>query len=356
MNRRTLLQLAPAAAAAKLNGQLRPNALAALPAEAWRFGAPLPLPRAGLLAGAFRGRLVLAGGSDWQNNLQEKAVYQRCDLFDPRTNQWSAGPPLPAPRCDAACVTLGGAIYAMGGIVGPNAKQWKMEDSVLRFDGRVWREAPEAKLPAPTMYAIAVLADDRTHGQAVYLFGGLEKLGQLETARPRLWCWRPKAGKGWQELAPFPGKRRLACALVAHGKSLFLFGGVNQPKPAAESAALENLAEVWEYRLAENQWRQRQDLPVRRRAWSALSAGAEILLLGGYTTDFQKEVFRYQPGSGQTLPAGELPFPLADARFVTVGDTLWQSGGETAFKIRAPWTIGLGLRELRAVASAAGIR
>jgi N-acetylneuraminic acid mutarotase len=289
----------------------------------WRERAPMPVPRAGLIAGVFRGRMVMAGGSDWQG--EKKVLYARTDSFDPVTNQWHSGPDLPAPRCDAPTVVLQNGMYAFGGVVGG-----AMTASVLHYDGLKWREAPELALGAPTMYAMAAVSR-----QDVYLFGGLGKLTDLTTAGVRLRKWRSDKDKGWEEMAAFPGKSRVTAALVLVGSKLFLFGGAHQPV----GGVLENLNEVWSYDLSADRWNREKDLPVVMRAWSAVAMGNEVLLLGGYRETFESGVFVYDVKSGESRDAGKLPYPLADVRFLRMGKRLLNAGGETGFHIRAPWTL-----------------
>jgi N-acetylneuraminic acid mutarotase len=279
----------------------------------WRERAPLPLPRAGYAIGVVDQRMLFAGGSHWEAD--RKIVSRRSDFFDPVSNAWTPGPELPAARCDAPSVTSGGHVYIFGGVV-----DGKLTDSVLQYSKGAWLEPSSMKLPEPRMYALAASA-----GKSLYVFGGLSKMGDLSSATSTLWRWRD--GQGWQTLAAFPGSPRVIAALVAHHDQLYLFGGLSQSR---------NLREAWSYDPKTNAWKQLADLPVARRAWSAVSDGRNILLLGGYTDGFSDEIFLFDTKTAK--PFGHLAHPLADAKYVIVGDRLLTAGGESGIKIRAPWT------------------
>src|SRR3954470_18938990 len=143
----------------------------------WQARAPLAEPRAALLHANVGNRLLVAGGTQWKND--RKLWSTRCDFFDPLTNSWSAGPPLPMPRADSPVAEANGEFLFFGGTSDGNAL-----DDVLAFDGVRWRGRPEMRLPAPRSYAQAAAV-----GRRIYLFGGLEKAGDIATARRNVWMW-----------------------------------------------------------------------------------------------------------------------------------------------------------------------
>ncbi len=287
----------------------------------WQELSPMPVPRAGLIAAAWRGQLLLAGGSDWQND--KKVLHQRTDIFDLKKNRWRSAADLPAPRCDSATAVTSDGVYALGGVIAGS-----IVNSVLRFDGTSWRELPEAALPSPAQYPIAV-----AEGGSIYVLGGLTRLADITTATTHFRHYRP--GQGWRDLAPFPCRPRVTAGYCLHNRKLYLFGGCYQ----AEGKPLENLAEVWSYNFKSNTWSQHPNLPLARRAWSAVSSNKRVLLIGGYVDTFESAVFSCDPESGTLEPAGNLPHPLADVRFLKIGSRCINAGGETGFHIRGPWTL-----------------
>jgi hypothetical protein len=69
--------------------------------------ADMPTVRQGAASGVVDGRWVLAGGHQTESSTI---------AWDPATNTWSAGPPLPQPRAWLAGDSLGGALFALGGV------------------------------------------------------------------------------------------------------------------------------------------------------------------------------------------------------------------------------------------------
>ena len=286
----------------------------------WRERAPLPEPRAGYMAGTPGGRYVLAGGSFWKGDVKHWTA--RVDVFDPARNIWEPGPPLPEPRSDAACATLGGALYLFGG----GADGAVTADAYALREGH-WQALPGARLPEPRLYPVATVLDG-----AVYVSGGITRAGDYSTVTNTLWRWTP--GSAWEALPPLPSAPRTSHAATALGGKLYVFGGVT-----SRDGQLENLADAWAFDPAVRTWSALPPLPVARRAWSAVVAGDAILLLGGYTNSFSTDIWAFDPRTGATRRAGTLPHPLADIRVLAIGSALYTAGGETAPKIRGHWTL-----------------
>lgn len=79
--------------------------------------APLPVGRGGMGKAAFaNGRFYVIGGETLDGpGANRNGVYQRVDVYDPRTNQWTEGPPLPTARHGIFPLAAGGRIYVAGG-------------------------------------------------------------------------------------------------------------------------------------------------------------------------------------------------------------------------------------------------
>lgn len=285
----------------------------------WKERADLPAPRAGYVAGVWDSKLVIAGGTHWEGD--RKIWTDRTDLFDPATNIWSPGSPLPAPRSDCACATIGGMIYAFGGVVADAVSK-----DVVAFDGRSWKSFGE--IPVALMYAGTAVV-----GDTVYLLGGLTTFGELTSASTGLYCWQP--GGEWQPLAPFPGTPRAGAAVTAVDGKLYVFGGIHM---AESTRDLHNLGDAWSFDPSDNHWTPGPALPVRRRAWGAVEVDHGALILGGYTDAFSNEVFHFNPQTNQFTRMADLPHALADAKYFRIGQSVFTAGGESGIKIRGAWT------------------
>jgi N-acetylneuraminic acid mutarotase len=124
--------------------------------NAWTSLAPLPRTEGSPAAVVFDGRIYAIGGRSGA------ADFGDVDIYDPATDHWSAGPPID-PRGTAGAVVQCGAIYLFGGE--SQARHASLGD-VLRLsrDGAWEKRAP---MPTPRNFARAV-----TLGDAVYVVGG----------------------------------------------------------------------------------------------------------------------------------------------------------------------------------------
>ena len=86
--------------------------------------------RDGVRAVAWKGQLLVAGGSSGDKALNTVEVY------NPQTNKWTNHSSMRVARSYHALVTVGDAVYAIGG-------SWT--DSVECLSDGVWRDAPSMK-------------------------------------------------------------------------------------------------------------------------------------------------------------------------------------------------------------------
>jgi N-acetylneuraminic acid mutarotase len=137
--------------------------------DSWSTGAPMPTPREHLASCALDGKMIVVGG--WNNDVATNAVEQ----FDPSTGAWSSLPPLPAARGGLAAVEQGGRCHVIGG-----------EDWALPFPGTFHEHDGfdpstnrwENLAPMPTArhgLGLAVM------GQAIYAIGGGPSQGNSYT-------------------------------------------------------------------------------------------------------------------------------------------------------------------------------
>ncbi len=97
-------------------------------ADKWRETAPLPQPlddkvprgQGGLAAAALDGSIYAFGG-EWFGADGSAGVYPDAFSYNPKTDRWRREPSMARPRHGLGAVTLGAAIYAVGGATGPSA-------------------------------------------------------------------------------------------------------------------------------------------------------------------------------------------------------------------------------------------
>ena len=288
----------------------------------WTERAPLPLPRAGYMAGVVDNKYIIAGGSYWAGN--QKHWTDQVDIFDPRSNTWTKAAPLPEPRSDAAVVSFDNTLYLFGG--GANGS---IRRDALAFRNGKWTTLPRGELPEPRLYSVATVC----RGKA-YISGGLSKPNDYTTISNALWVWDLRSQQhGWKKLDPMPGPGLITHAIAEVNGKIYVLGGAK-----TGGADVVNVKTAFEFNPETEKWTQLPDLPVERRCWWGVEIDGNVLLVGGYTETYERDVFAYSPASHALAAQGQLPHGLCDAKFFWVGNSLIGTGGEAAPMVRGPWT------------------
>jgi N-acetylneuraminic acid mutarotase len=83
--------------------------------NSWTTGAPLPTARSGLAYTFYRNLVLVLGGELAPNTFVENEAY------DPKTRGWRTLAPMPADRHGTAAATTGGSVYIAAGSLKPGA-------------------------------------------------------------------------------------------------------------------------------------------------------------------------------------------------------------------------------------------
>ncbi len=170
------------------NGYVHPPATEVLDVGrgVWLQRSPIPTPRAGLVVGAVKGKLVAAGGYRWTGGpgnavdvfqklpytdaaLGTALVLPTVEVYDPVADTWSAGPALATGRHSAAVAVAGDRVYVLGGAdaagkVLAGVESWALGEPA-------WRAEP----PMPT--ARALCAAGVGADGLIAVMGGLDETG-----------------------------------------------------------------------------------------------------------------------------------------------------------------------------------
>jgi N-acetylneuraminic acid mutarotase len=291
----------------------------------WSERAPSSLPRAGCAAGAVGGKLLIAGGTFWQNG--QKYWSDRVESFDASTNRWESQPPLPQSRGDAASAVVGDALYVLGG-----GADGPAERSGFVFSAGNWKADTTITLPEPRRSSAAAVFDG-----TIYLIGGLAGTGsEFATATSSVWAAKP--GGGWRTCAPMPGLVRFNAAIGVMGDAIIVAGGCTP-----EKAGVRNLDEILRYDPRLDTWSDAGRLPFPVRGSCGLADDSRLLMIGGYTDKFLTCIQAVNVTTGQVTVVGELPCGLADTRFVRIGFSICGVTGENGIKMRFAGTIESGI-------------
>jgi N-acetylneuraminic acid mutarotase len=217
--------------------------------DVWKTVAPYPKLVHHTGAVACMGKLYVVGG----NGIR---IYPRSSMFvyDPSEDSWMKKADLPTARGALGVVSLDNHIYAVGGGINTRAVN--------------------------ILEAYDPVADEWITRGRIFVMGGYtgNRFNNL-TANE---AYDPKTDM-WEILAPLPYPVS-GLAIAAIGGSIFIFGG-------EQGWAVS--PEVHEYKIKENRWARRTDLPVARYALTATTVGDKIHVIGGsgylMGNDFRKD-------------------------------------------------------------------
>ncbi|MCA1811316.1 MAG: hypothetical protein LC623_04810, partial [Halobacteriales archaeon] len=131
----------------------------------WTAGAPMPNPRAGAGAAEVNGLIYIIGGRDCGTPYcgTPANAWNDLQIYNPVTNTWAIGPPMPTARMDVYSVThLGDLIYVAGGYDGVAELA-----TVEIFDTATSVWLPGVAMPTARSNAVAGVCEGH-----IYVIGG----------------------------------------------------------------------------------------------------------------------------------------------------------------------------------------
>ncbi len=266
-------------------------------APRWRALAAMPLEVQEIYAAEWNGRILTAGGLDGRED--GLFISDRSFLYDPGADVWSEAARLPAPRHHPMIVSVGGAVFALGGYGRTEAGDWTSMTEVWTLEGDGWREV--TRLPAPQAETVGLGHDGRVHligGRApkAAANGGWNDQGDIANHR----VFEVASGQ-WSERTPLPMARNSAAG-VAHDGALWVAGG-----RTVEGGGTGRLDR---YDPARDAWETRAPIPPSPTG-QQVGGGLALGVLGdGRLAAFGGEWFA--PGGGGVFAETWLYDPAAD--------------------------------------------
>ncbi len=153
-------------------------------ADRWTTLPNLPTQRNHLAVVAIERKVYVAGGRFGGGFNSEKTA--ALEIYDPATNRWTAGAPLPAPRGGVAGVSANGCVYVVGGEGNTNDPRGLFDQNEA-YDpqANAWNRLPP--MPTPTHGLVgAAFVDGR-----IYLPGGAVTQGGGSGSVIH-WVYRPR--------------------------------------------------------------------------------------------------------------------------------------------------------------------
>ncbi len=236
---------------------------------------------------------------------------------------WASVAPLGIARSHLSAATVGGEIYAIGGLV----PQQLQDGSVVveRYDlaSNTWRKAPD--LPAPTDHAATAASATQ-----IFVFGGT-------FASPSTRAYRFDVAAGmWTPIAPLPEPRAAAGAAFVGGR-VYLVGGFGTDR--------KELAAAYAYDPAADRYERIADLPTPREHLAVVAYRGAVCALGGHfgQADQTTVVECYDASSHRWSTLPPLLRRASDFAAVAIGDEIWAVGDDVQVFDGRVWSLGPAL-------------
>jgi N-acetylneuraminic acid mutarotase len=223
----------------------------------WRRLPDLPQGVNHTLAGAWRGKLYVAGGYGRRGRLRSGWVLDR--------GRWRALPALPYGLAAGGAAVVAGTLYLVGGVAGPSDRSF-LPKRALALDlthPRHWRFVPG---PVGREH----LGVTTVRG-SIYAIGG--RSAGYDTNSRLVQSWRPGSGR-WQTRGALP-QARGGTGAAAVGGTIVSAGG---------EAPSGTIARVFAYDVAGDAWRRLDDLPTPRHGLGVVAVGGRVFTIGGGRT------------------------------------------------------------------------
>ncbi|MFB6299484.1 MAG: Kelch repeat-containing protein [Halobacteriales archaeon] len=225
-------------------------------ADEWTDTAAPPKPINHTAAAVHDGRIHVFGG--YSGSFLGTPPLDAHWIYDPTTETWSNGPPLPTPRGALVAVTVDDRLVTIGGATADTTTS-----TVEIYHPTDERWTTGTAMPTAREHLSAGVIDG-----TVYVAGGREGLGQMYTTTE---AYDPAADT-WTTKAEMPTARAGIAGSTLDGW-LFVFGG--------EEISTQVFEEVEAYHPDHDRWYQVTPLPTPRWGLGVTTHGNRIYTVGG---------------------------------------------------------------------------
>lgn len=294
----------------------------------------LPAGRTDGVAAALGKTYLYVGGSD--GKAATDTVFVSHPVGTGNLDKWSAGPPLPAPRTDAASAVLGTTLYVIGGLDASGAPTSTVFSLTAGNDGTLgtWKTEDKLALPAP-----------RAGASAVALTDGIAVTGGTDGKGPTKDVWKSQqdtsgALQAWTAQSPLLEENTGGTAVLV-GSVIFVIGGENQsgvPVATVQQGLVGGPNATTKDPNVITAWRAsaQTNLPAARTGVSAFTANGGIYVQGGSDgTVPRPETWWATPDANGVIPAWQtlaqtnLGEGIEGAAAFTAGSYAFIVGGQT---------------------------
>ncbi len=241
--------------------------------DSWSSGTDMPTLRSGAIALTVGNAIYIVGGGFKQADGTFKFL-PTTELYFPETDTWEKGPDMLQPHDYPAGALLDNHIYIMGGhhpdavVAGPQTDPGFEFCERLNLESNQWEEI--APLPTPRFALDAVVIDNRivTMGGVAFTPEGFNNFDHTEVFDPATGQWSPG-----EITLPWTAAGAGACLTNGH---MFIFGGYSGDGISDYAAC---------YDIKQKQWHILPPMPHTLAAMGVAVIDNNIFLQGGWADD-----------------------------------------------------------------------
>lgn len=274
----------------------------------WEQLPPLPEPNGGFLGGHHDGKIVIAGGTNWEGG--KKNWLSGVHTFDVNERRWTKRHDMPSPIAYGLGFSHSSDLLLLGGSDGKQTLKMIGHAIAGKF-------FPEPQLPDTIVLFCGGLI-----GEKMVFVGGTDDAANLAGVTRATYSLEKSV---LTRLAYYPGKPFATSASAVVGDELFVFGGMNYDAAAKLPA---NSIEAYAFSPEKNTWRALKPLSAANRGLTAVALDdGHIYIAGGYRDDFTAEAVIYDVKADSYRKAPSLPY-AAMVGLVKLDGFVYCLGGE----------------------------
>lgn len=275
--------------------------LAAEEEPQWVEKAPMALGKYGCGAEAINGKIYILGGAIRIEGLVQ--IVDDVEIYDPVSDSWSTGTPMPTPRAYPKTAVIDGKIHAIGGVKDKYQNFHEIYDPVTDS----WETAAPMLSTRRDFSAVSMAGK-------IYIISGYDENAQTNSMD----VYDPVTNT-WINGTPLPVAIMNPAAVALQDK-IYLFGGVT-------GKSISN--EMYIYDLETDTWEKGPNLPIKVDRHTVNLVGDQIYLLGGNTGDsISSKVFIFDPTTSNWSYGPDIKPRYLHAAAV-IEQTIYAIGGYT---------------------------
>ena len=238
------------------------------------------------------------------------------EIYDPATDQWTSGAPMPIPVTHMGAVGFGDEIWILAGFAGDHPGVATDKVQIYNTVTDSWSEGPA--LPNPRGSGAAVYNEGKIH-----FFGGLLPDRRTDVGEHFVLDVNDISA-GWQEAADMPDPRNHLSGASVNGKVYAIGGQFGHDGGVQDQNFLD------EYDPISNTWTRKEGLPSARSHFEpgTMVHNDKIIIVGGRRGGFFfDDVTEYDPATDSWSERCELPTTLLAPAAKVFGDRLIVANG-----------------------------